>query len=493
MKKVQCLHSKSNHASISRSYSLIVVLLLLLSNNHVHVHSIHAIQAHHTDQGQRSYMFGSVTRFPSAFHHDRLHVLIRTRTHFHKDSTQPRSTNVKLQLTSLSNILPNQTRNELAHIPRSRFISSLISTPCVITAATILTVRTKESKAMIQTSNMTFPAPSVDESSPLILKDQTSNKKSVESTSWEQSISGLVSGLVLTAAKTTVKYPLDTATVRLQMPNTLYSIYDPITLFRGSFQGITAQLAGTLPSGAVFFAVKDTAKAYIMSHRSMLGGTTTMTAAPKEGLDWVALWATCFAVAVAQPPYWLIRNPSEVIKTRQQVDDTRMLSIPSNTTVTWDGIKDLYRGFWENIFYAYPADVIKFVLYEVLVSSSLERQRKGKPHFYEGEKVKIKIGPIEGALYGAFSTAVSQCVTTPLDVVRNRIMVDSTSNNSTSQSTLSYVDTLVELGRKEGLSGLFAGVGPKVAKAMLSGAIQFAAYEESSQLFQSMFDKEKKN
>jgi len=46
-----------------------------------------------------------------------------------------------------------------------------------------------------------------------------------------------------------------------------------------------------------------------------------------------------------------------------------------------------------------------------------------------------------------------------------------------------YMDRLVKLGKEEGLAGLFAGATPRVAKAILSGAIQFATYEETKQSF----------
>jgi solute carrier family 25 S-adenosylmethionine transporter 26 len=285
------------------------------------------------------------------------------------------------------------------------------------------------------------------------------------------------------------------------MPNTPYSIYDPVPLFQGSFQGITAQLAGTLPSGAVFFAVKDAVTAYLTSQR-----TSSSIQSNGGGFDWDVVVTTCIAVGLAQPPYWLLRNPSEVIKTRQQVGDSHdtimnhahvsstTMDIPSlglvnqnNNTITWDGVRDLYRGYWENIIYAYPADVIKFALYEILVSSSLQKQRRGNLLNGTNGGKKVKIGAMEGAMYGAVSTAIAQGVTTPLDVVRNRIMVNTTSEDAT-RTSLSYVDTLIELGREEGVNGLFAGVGPKVAKAFLSGAIQFALYEDTKQSMQSMFN-----
>ena len=43
-------------------------------------------------------------------------------------------------------------------------------------------------------------------------------------TPFQESISGFVSGSAVSTVKTLVKYPLDTATVRLQMPNTQFTI-----------------------------------------------------------------------------------------------------------------------------------------------------------------------------------------------------------------------------------------------------------------------------
>ena len=71
-------------------------------------------------------------------------------------------------------------------------------------------------------------------------------------------------------------------------------------------------------------------------------------------------------------------------------------SISNNSLVS-----EFYSGYFENMAYAYPADVIKFLVYDKLSGG----KRKNLP-------------PVEGAVYGAISTAVAQLVTTPLDVVR---------------------------------------------------------------------------
>ena len=265
-----------------------------------------------------------------------------------------------------------------------------------------------------------------------------------------ETISGFFSGAALTTTKTFVKYPLDTATVRLQMPNTQYSIFNLVDLFDGSFRGISLPLLSNIPGGAVFFAIKDATKS-VCKESGM----------PK----WMA---TCISVGVANFPYWLIRNPSEVLKTRQQIstgNETAFDALQSafNSGNTTESLKDLYSGYWENIIYAYPADVIKFLAYERLSSG------------------KKNLPATEAALYGAFSTAIAQFCTTPLDVVRNRIMAgkSETQGGFIDQTKSSYVDKCVRLAREEGLSGLFAGASPRVGKAFLSGAIQFATYEET--------------
>ena len=208
------------------------------------------------------------------------------------------------------------------------------------------------------------------------------------------------------------------------------------------------------------FYIKDAAKSALVSSDT-----------PK----WIA---TVVAVAVALPPYWLVRNPSEVVKTRQQagiegygdgvntVDAIKALiadvSTAENTTtkssVTTAVAKEFYTGYMENILYAYPADVIKFLLYDQLT----------------GGKAK-NLSPLKASLCGAASTATAQLLTTPLDVVRNRAMAAKDRDDL----NMNFVESLRKIAADEGPRGLFAGASPRVGKALLSGAIQFAAYEET--------------
>ena len=323
---------------------------------------------------------------------------------------------------------------------RSTFLS--------LSAAALVATASSPAKA---TAPSTTASAVTTETSPTLSRDA----KKLEQL--KETISGFLSGGALTVAKTAVKYPLDSASVRLQMPNTKYSITNLPELFNGSYRGITAPLLSNIPAGAVFFAVKDAVKSSLK----------------EQGM---AKWmTTSLAVLAAQGPYWLLRNPSEVIKTRQQAgvegygEGTTIVDafkLATDKERGGEGLGELYKGYWENIIYAYPADVIKFVCYE-----SLSGGRKNLP-------------PAQGAAYGAVSTAAAQFITTPLDVVRNRIMAGDDEEDSSS-----YVDKLTTLARDEGLEGLFAGATPRVGKAFLSGAIQFATYEETKQSINRFLDK----
>lgn len=341
-------------------------------------------------------------------------------------------------------------------LSRSSFLVSLIAVPVAARAAYLkheqLSMSTQEqtTASSSMSGEESSSTPFIDDKSPpLFLQQQVTI-----STAREESISSFVAGAALTVTKTLAKYPLDTATVRLQMPDSTFTVRNPVELLRGCYIGLAIPLITNIPGGAVFYSVKDAIKASLL----------------ETGLsEWSR---TCIGVAAAQIPYWIVRNPSEVVRTRQQVGlpgyaenvstfeaykrvrEARIRE--SNATGLTAGLDAYYSGYWENIYYSFPADVMKFVFYEKLTQGRYSR--------------------VEEALAGAAATALSQFLTTPLDVVRNRVMAEKADDTTTS-----YVGLLVQIAREEGLKGLFAGATPNVLKALLSGAIQFATYEETKQ------------
>ena len=77
---------------------------------------------------------------------------------------------------------------------------------------------------------------------------------------------------------------------------------------------------------------------------------------------------------------------------------------------------------------------------------------------------------------------------------KNRVMAEDKKSSNLNNEELpntSYLGTIAEIGRTEGLSGLLAGAVPRVGKALLSGAIQFATYEETKKDLANLFAKQK--
>jgi len=261
-----------------------------------------------------------------------------------------------------------------------------------------------------------------------------------QQTSSSTFVNGLISGAASRAAKEILLHPLDTLRAREQVPGA------PPPSFGNLYDGVGAALLGGVPAGAIFFAVKDYSKQQFR----------------KMGLSKEA--ATLLGVTVANLPYWVIRCPAEVLKTRSQVQ------MPSNlASLRQSG--DLYASYASNIAYSVPADVVKFLVYEAVTSRVLS---KGGARLGGGEKEKIR--GLEAAAVGALAGLVSQACTTPLDVARTRIMTGTVPNtaNSTETAPLAALQAVVAA---EGLPAAFSGIRPRAARSFLSGAIQFASYE----------------
>lgn len=256
--------------------------------------------------------------------------------------------------------------------------------------------------------------------------------------------SEFLSGLVAGAAQKTVKelalHPFDTVKTRLQLTSTRRGLLDPL-LYTDAYSGIVPALVSGAPAASVFFAVKDAALQQLKPSLGKTGGTVA-------------------AVGTANVFYWMIRNPTEVIKVRRQsggVSDSRAAAVE-----LWDelGPTAFYRGYTSNVAYAFPVDASKFVLYAALKDAW--RTRKGG----------AKLTALEAAVGGALSSMTAQGIATPLDVARTRIMT-----KPADEPAQSVVASLREVIVEEGPSGLYRGLTPKAARALASGALQFSVLE----------------
>ena len=184
-------------------------------------------------------------------------------------------------------------------------------------------------------------------------------------------------------------FPLDSLKTRLQAPQGFQRAGGTTGLFRG----VLAAAVGAMPGGAVFFGV------YEYTRHVAQGG-----AAPPH-------WTTdAVAATIAATASCLVRNPAVVVTQRMQVGQYGTL--PSAVATMWrtEGAMGFYAGLQVSVLRELPFAFIQFPLYE-----SLKRLlRRSQQH---------DISASQGAVCGSISGAVAAAATTPLDLMKTRVML----------------------------------------------------------------------
>ncbi|XP_068550528.1 mitochondrial S-adenosylmethionine carrier protein isoform X5 [Anas acuta] len=260
--------------------------------------------------------------------------------------------------------------------------------------------------------------------------------------SWAALAAGGVAGVCVDL----ILFPLDTVKTRLQSPQGFWKAGG----FRGIYAGVPSTAIGSFPNAAAFFITYENVKS-VLPHgsASYLTPVTHMVAAS-------------FGEVVA----CLIRVPSEVVKQRAQVSPSASTFRILTHTLYHEGIQGLYRGYKSTVLREIPFSLVQFPLWEAL---------KDLWSWKQGHVVDSWQSAVCGAFAGGFAAAV----TTPLDVAKTRIMLAKAGSATASGNVLA---ALGGIWRTQGLSGLFAGVVPRMAAISLGGFIFLGTYEKTREL-----------
>ncbi|KAJ7194238.1 mitochondrial carrier domain-containing protein [Mycena pura] len=257
-------------------------------------------------------------------------------------------------------------------------------------------------------------------------------------------LQSLVAGGLAGTAVDLLFFPVDTIKTRLQSPQG----FSRAGGFRGIYKGIGSVGVGSAPGAAVFFATYDTLK-----HNSPL----------PPHLDSVT---HIMSASVAEVAACLIRVPTEVIKTRAQTSSygPGQSSLSSAKLIVGsDGLRGFYRGFGSTIMREIPFTSIQFPLYELL---------KLRLSSFTGRK---PLYAHEAAVCGSIAGGVAASLTTPLDVLKTRVMLDM--RDMTTEKLPSLPSRLRSIYLAEGMPALFAGVVPRTLWISAGGAVFLGVYE----------------
>lgn len=211
----------------------------------------------------------------------------------------------------------------------------------------------------------------------------------------------------------------------------------------GLYRGLSAVILGSASSSAVYFGTCELAKSLLRPH------LPPFLVPPLAG-------------ASGNVSSSAIMVPKELI--------TQRLQSGAATGRSWqvllgilraDGFLGLYAGYAATLLRNLPAGVLSYSSFEYLKAFAL-RRRGGE-----------SLTPGESVLCGALAGAISAAVTTPLDVVKTRLMT----RVGGAEGSRTVLGTMREVVAEEGLVGLSRGIGPRVLHSACFAALGYCAFE----------------
>lgn len=133
-----------------------------------------------------------------------------------------------------------------------------------------------------------------------------------------------------------------------------------------------------------------------------------------------------------------------------------------------DGVLGLYAGYSATLLRNLPAGVLSYSSFEYLKAAVLSSTKRSN------------LEPIQSVFCGALAGAISASITTPLDVVKTRLMTQAhvEAVSRVSAAMYSGVSTTVkQILKEEGWVGFTRGMGPRVLHSACFSALGYFAFE----------------
>lgn len=229
------------------------------------------------------------------------------------------------------------------------------------------------------------------------------------------------------------------------------------------YAGLPSAMLGSMPSAASFFLVYDGVK------RSLISADTS----PQR-----QTYAHMLASSLGEIAACTIRVPTEVVKQRAQAGlfgGSSLLAFKDILALRHsEGIptmvKELYRGGGITIMREIPFTIIQFSLWEYSKSSysALQHRKTGRQ---EG-----LVTATEGAVFGSIAGAIAAGFTTPLDVLKTRIMLARKEAGTASERSGPW-KILQQTVAADRVLGLYRGFVPRVGWISTGGAIFLGTYQ----------------
>jgi solute carrier family 25 (mitochondrial S-adenosylmethionine transporter), member 26 len=284
-------------------------------------------------------------------------------------------------------------------------------------------------------------------------------------------------------------YPLDTLKTRIQSPEykKLYKNASGTTnkaLWRGLYQGVGSIIAITIPSSGAFFTTYEALKfglnEYIPPNSTLYVPQSAIHAVASGGAELVSC---------------AILTPAEVLKQNaQMVNKDSFGRKISPTSYVFKQFRNnptkLWRGYTALAARNLPFTAMQFPIFEKLKTHFIERRKKAKGgKALDGIFERAWITAMSGSIAGSGAA----WITTPIDVVKTRIMLAAGKETSkpdpnkihgpswlthgTAGAQKSAFTIASEILKQEGVKGLFRGAALRAAWTALGSGLYLGCYE----------------
>ncbi|KAI4387954.1 hypothetical protein MLD38_000336 [Melastoma candidum] len=276
----------------------------------------------------------------------------------------------------------------------------------------------------------------------------------------ERSLVGAAAGGIAGAFTYVCLHPLDTIKTKLQTKGAseVYrNAFDAIAkTFRsrgvlGFYSGVSAVIVGSTASSAVYFGTCEFGKSFLAG----IGGYPPLLIPPTAG-------------AMGNIVSSAIMVPKELITQRMQAGAKGRSWQVMLRILEKDGLLGLYAGYSATLLRNLPAGVLSYSSFEYLKGAVLSRSNQAR------------LEPIQSVCCGALAGAISATLTTPLDVVKTRLMTQVHGDTVNQVAAVMYTgvrSTVKQILKEEGLVGFTRGWGPRVVHSACFSALGYFAFE----------------
>lgn len=270
------------------------------------------------------------------------------------------------------------------------------------------------------------------------------------------SLRRLISGAIAGAVSRTAVAPLETIRTHLMVGSSGHSsteVFNNIMKtdgWKGLFRGNFVNVIRVAPSKAIELFAYD---------------TVNKNLSPKPGEQpKIPIPPSLVAGACAGVSSTIVTYPLELLKTRLTIqgDVYDGLFDAFIKILQEGGPGELYRGLTPSLIGVIPYAATNYFAYDTL--------RKAYRKIFKTDK----IGNIETLFIGSAAGAISSTATFPLEVARKHMQVGALSGRQVYKNVLHALSNILE---REGIQGLYKGLGPSCMKLVPAAGISFMCYE----------------